>query len=351
MNGNSHTMFRAIRGPVTLITIGVLFALNNFTLRLRQTWPVILIVFGLLSLLRRGTQPIGNMPPPRPYSYPPPGGYSRSPYAGGPATTPGGSTAIGSTRRRPSRRRPMRRRSFTGPLLLLLIGACFCGGISSGSAGFRSTGSYWPFLLIAWGLLRLIEALVWSREGCGYGFTGGEVVLVVLICIAGSGMWAAHHHGVRWNLFGPDVSAAVRLSGFGTRPSRGHEPHRFRESSRQHQGDWRDTQEVTVNGHKLIRAYARTDADRTNQSTPARNRTARRPPAGAHQPGSRVRQPAVSDDIEVTVPRGMAVEARGRVAITRSRDMTAMSSWQPTAAMCGWRGWAATRASRWAAAT
>jgi hypothetical protein len=93
MNGNSHSTIRAIRGPVTLITIGVLFALNNFTrYGFDQTWPVILIVFGLLSLLRRGTQPTGaapNMPPPPPYSYPAPGGYSRSPYAGGPAATPG----------------------------------------------------------------------------------------------------------------------------------------------------------------------------------------------------------------------------------------------------------------------
>jgi hypothetical protein len=95
MNGNNYSTIRAIRGPVTLITIGVLFALNNFTrYGFDQTWPVILIVFGLLSLLRRGTQPIGpanapNIPPPPPYNYPPPGGYSQSPYAGGPATTPG----------------------------------------------------------------------------------------------------------------------------------------------------------------------------------------------------------------------------------------------------------------------
>jgi len=33
--------------------------LNNFTqYGFDRTWPVILIVFGLLSLLRRGTQPI-----------------------------------------------------------------------------------------------------------------------------------------------------------------------------------------------------------------------------------------------------------------------------------------------------
>ena len=85
---DSYSTIRAIRGPVTLITIGVLFALNNFTrYGFDQTWPVILIVFGLLSLLRRGTQPAVEPPPP--YSYPAPGGYSRSPYAGGPATAPG----------------------------------------------------------------------------------------------------------------------------------------------------------------------------------------------------------------------------------------------------------------------
>ena len=94
MNGNSNSMIRSIRGPVTLITIGVLFALNNFTrYSFSMTWPVILIEFGLLSLLRRGTQPadsvnMPNMPPP-PYGYPAPGGYSQSTYAGGPAATPG----------------------------------------------------------------------------------------------------------------------------------------------------------------------------------------------------------------------------------------------------------------------
>jgi hypothetical protein len=98
MNG-SHATIRAIRGPITLITIGVLFALNNFTqYGFDRTWPVILIVFGLLSLLRRGTHPTGTGsvpggPPPPPYGYAPPGGYSRSPYVGGPATTPGSAPA------------------------------------------------------------------------------------------------------------------------------------------------------------------------------------------------------------------------------------------------------------------
>lgn len=45
----------AIRGPITLITIGTLFALDHFTpYPFWRTWPVLLIVFGALSLLCRG---------------------------------------------------------------------------------------------------------------------------------------------------------------------------------------------------------------------------------------------------------------------------------------------------------
>ena len=96
MNDRASATVRAIRGPITLITLGVLFALNNFTpFGFDKTWPVLLIVFGLLSLLRRGMEPA---PPPRPapprYGYPPaspgmpPGGYAQSSYAGTPPAEP-----------------------------------------------------------------------------------------------------------------------------------------------------------------------------------------------------------------------------------------------------------------------
>jgi hypothetical protein len=93
MNGNEVSLARAIRGPVTLITVGVLFALNNFTpYRFNQTWPVLLIVFGLLSLIRRGSEPVPagpampQGPQPQTWNYPPrenvPGGYRQSTYQG-----------------------------------------------------------------------------------------------------------------------------------------------------------------------------------------------------------------------------------------------------------------------------
>ena len=108
MRGSDRSLVCAIRGPVTLITLGVLFALNNFTpYQFYQTWPVLLIVFGLLTLMRRAAEP--ELPPlgpgvyAPPYSYPPPpppppaagtsGGYRQSGYsepAAGDAPAKGG---------------------------------------------------------------------------------------------------------------------------------------------------------------------------------------------------------------------------------------------------------------------
>jgi hypothetical protein len=53
MNDDSAALMRAVRGPIILITVGLLFALDNFTsLSFSQTWPAILIVVGLLNLTR-----------------------------------------------------------------------------------------------------------------------------------------------------------------------------------------------------------------------------------------------------------------------------------------------------------
>ena len=52
-----NELLRAIRGPVTLITIGGLFALDHLTpYSIDRTWPVLLIVFGVMSLLCRSTR-------------------------------------------------------------------------------------------------------------------------------------------------------------------------------------------------------------------------------------------------------------------------------------------------------
>src|SRR5437763_16760639 len=89
MSAREASLARAIRGPVTVITVGVLFALNNFTpYGFDKTWPVLLIVFGLLSLLGRGTEPAP--PETGAYRFPPPArrNYNAPPPAAGPASGP-----------------------------------------------------------------------------------------------------------------------------------------------------------------------------------------------------------------------------------------------------------------------
>lgn len=74
MNDQSACLMQSIKGPIILITIGVLFAFDRFTeFRFSQTWPVLLIVIGLLKLAgggRRGYY--RNYPPQINPSQPPP---------------------------------------------------------------------------------------------------------------------------------------------------------------------------------------------------------------------------------------------------------------------------------------
>ncbi|MEO7652734.1 MAG: DUF5668 domain-containing protein [Bryobacteraceae bacterium] len=54
MTANSRSLIAAIRGPIMLITIGTLFALDHTTsFTFWRTWPAILIILGLLNLAER----------------------------------------------------------------------------------------------------------------------------------------------------------------------------------------------------------------------------------------------------------------------------------------------------------
>ena len=91
----------------------------------------------------------------------------------------------------------MRRGSVIGPLILIGLGVLFL---------FRNLwpdiplvdliSRFWPFLLIAWGAIRLIEILFWSMTGRPLprnGVSGGEWALIFVICIVGATMYTAHN--------------------------------------------------------------------------------------------------------------------------------------------------------------
>lgn len=68
MNSRRLLIAQASRGPVLLITIGVLFAIQQAgLLSFSRTWPLILIVLGIMKLIERLVAP-----PPAAFGPPPP---------------------------------------------------------------------------------------------------------------------------------------------------------------------------------------------------------------------------------------------------------------------------------------
>lgn len=207
----------------------------------------------------------------------------------------------------------MRRRSFTGPLLLLIIGALFLwNNMHPESSVFDLVARYWPFILIGWGLIRLAEVIMWRERGYS-SFSGGEVVLVIFICIAGSAVWQAHEHGIRFNSRGIDVFGEqydYPVSAHGS--AAGMKRVTFENPRGSIKIVGADTQEVNVTGRKVIRAWSRQDGERSNQNTPVEivpqgDRLLIRTNQDRAPDNQRV-----SDDLEVTIPRDMTVESRGR---------------------------------------
>jgi hypothetical protein len=92
-------LFRAIRGPIVLITVGTLFAVDHFlSIGFDRTWPVLIIVIGIMKLLERSNspgpapyqpyqppyQPYGQTTPPPPPPAPPTAPVPPDSSAGGP---------------------------------------------------------------------------------------------------------------------------------------------------------------------------------------------------------------------------------------------------------------------------
>ena len=80
MNARAWEFVRAIRGPILLITFGTLTALNHTNrLDFERSWPVLIIVYGVLKLAERMVGRPEPIPPPPPSWNPPSAGYPTEP--------------------------------------------------------------------------------------------------------------------------------------------------------------------------------------------------------------------------------------------------------------------------------
>jgi hypothetical protein len=217
----------------------------------------------------------------------------------------------------------MTRRSLVGPLILILLGSLFlANSLNPEMPLFRLIALYWPFVLVGWGALRLLEILVLAllRKPYPAGIGGGEIALIVLICLAGTAMYSFHRHfehaRIRVGPWGPKT-----LELFGEEHEYPIETEQAAASIKRlvvdhGRGSIRitggDAAVLRVTGRKSVRAYDKDAADRTDQRTPVEiaiegDRAVVR--ARQERASGNVR---ISADIEIIVPRGVAVEARGQ---------------------------------------
>jgi hypothetical protein len=222
----------------------------------------------------------------------------------------------------------MRRRSVTGPLILLIIGVLFLWrNLHPEAQIFDAVALYWPFLLIAWGVIRALEVLFWRREGYRTGLSGGEVVLAVFVCLIGLGMASASHSGFRMaflrsfgqNMWGQQFDYSIDAKA----PVSGAKRVVIENSRGDIKITGADVEEIQVSGRKLIRAYTQADADKIDKATPVEIVTeGDRLVVRTNQDRAPENQ-RMSDDLEITMPRGLALEGHSTYGDYEVEDIAA----------------------------
>jgi hypothetical protein len=216
----------------------------------------------------------------------------------------------------------MRRGSLIGPVILILIGTIFLvNNMMPELPVWQFVADYWPFLLIAWGVIRAIEVLFLyftERPLPRSGISGGEWALAVFLTIFGSILFVGHRFGERFphgritsrglELLGESYDFAVEAN----KPA-GKTPKVVVENLR---GNSRivggDVEEIKVTGRTSVRAFDRNAAERVSKECPVEivlqgdRFIVRTNQDRASGPNS------VSSDLEITVPRGASIEATGR---------------------------------------
>ncbi len=64
---DNANLIQAVRGPLMMITLGILLAIDHFgNFSFGRTWPLLVIVFGVLKLAERAVAPAEPLPPATP---------------------------------------------------------------------------------------------------------------------------------------------------------------------------------------------------------------------------------------------------------------------------------------------
>ena len=213
-----------------------------------------------------------------------------------------------------------------GPLILVGIGVLFLiNNLRPDFSPFALFVHYWPFLLIATGVIGLVEVLFHASRGeanIPRPMGGGWIFWIVIWCVIIGlfnghnniriGPWTDFQNGFGGGIFGSsyeyDLKAAsmqqVSLQGV-TRilvdNARGNISLRGDAS-----GD------VKLTGHKSVRAVSRSEADRAHEQQGVEMRREGDTLVIRTEAPNRAGRITVTTDMELTIPRGLGVAVQGR---------------------------------------
>lgn len=213
----------------------------------------------------------------------------------------------------------MRRGSLIGPIMLVVIGGLFLvNNLTPEMPLIELLAQYWPFLLIGWGVLRLGEILSWairSQPLPRAGVSGGEWVLVIFICLIGSGtdFAASKWPRARITMGGLEVfGEAYDFQAEGSQPAADIR----RVAVENLRGNVRvvgaDSEEVRVESRTTVRAFHLSDAEEVNEQCPLEVLTQGDRIVVRTNQDRLSGSARITTDLEITVPKGVSVEGRGR---------------------------------------
>lgn len=213
----------------------------------------------------------------------------------------------------------MKSRSLVGPILLIALGVLFLVYNLRPEWPLLSWITlYWPWLLVAWGALRLVEILVWaarSRPLPRSGISGGEWALVILLVLAGAAADAMRRH---WPVLRVTIEGVEWLGKAFDFPLEAAQPagKARRVVVENPRGSVRvvgaPSTDVRVAGRMTVRALDREAAERVSKrlrlevSASGEEVVLRAPQAPPEPPAW------TSCDLQVTIPEGLALVVRGR---------------------------------------
>ncbi len=213
------------------------------------------------------------------------------------------------------------RNSFTAPLILIAIGALFlANNLNPELSPWRLLATYWPYLLISWGAIRLLEIGWLASQNLPLpkrGISGGEWALIIFITFIGVGTSVGMEARERFrtgnirfgglDLFQESFEYPVQAE-----LKTGKTPRIIVENRR---GDIRlvggDSDLITVSGQTRITASSQERADEVSQ------RVRLELSGQENEVVLRTNQEKASGDervesyLEVRIPRGATVECRG----------------------------------------